>query len=248
MRRSRVMIFLALASTAGAAQALTQESHAPVVAGSPAPDCAFTRSDGSALALSEYQGKKVVVLLFMRGFTGEFACLFCDGQTRDYKRAYDQLKASEAEVLMVLPGATDTRGYLKAIGMNDPEKPDPEFSVPFPVLLDTEFKVCKAFDVPFNKSSSGEFPVKEPATFVIGKDGHILFAYHGKYPGDRPAVDAVLERVRGKVPVERASTATAQPVPPPEHRASLDWMDYNQGLQVAKTRRKPLLVEFYADW
>jgi peroxiredoxin Q/BCP len=243
------MILLALASTTGASQALAQESHAPLVAGSRAPDCTFTRSDGSAIALSEYHGKKVVVLLFMRGFTGEFACLFCDGQTRDYKRAYDQLKASEAEVLMVLPGATDPRGYLKAIGMNDSEKPDPGFSVPFPVLLDTEFKACKAFDVAFNKTAAvGEFPVKEPATFVIGKDGHILFAYHGKSPGDRPAVDAVLERVRGKVPVEPPSTATAHSTPPPEHRASLDWMDYDQGLQLAKARRTPVLLEFYADW
>src|SRR5262245_34574563 len=149
MRSAFPATVLVLVTLSGASQALVQDKNAPVVSGSKAPNCTFKRSDGSALELSAYRDKKVVVLLFMRGFTGEFACTFCDSQTRDYKRLYDQFKAEQAEVLMVLPGTTDVRGYLRTIGLNDQEKPDPEFSVPFPVLLDADFAACKAFDVAY---------------------------------------------------------------------------------------------------
>src|SRR5262245_46408970 len=215
MRSTLHAIVLVLASLAGTLKALAQDANGPLASGQQAPDCTFKTRDGSALELSAYRDKKVVVLLFMRGFTGEFACTFCDSQTRDYKRLYDQFKASQAEVLMILPGSTDVRGYLRTIGMNDQEKPDADFSVPFPVLPDADFAACKAFDVAYKAESRGEFPVSRPATFVIDKSGKILFAYHGKIPSDRPAVEEVLERVRGKVPVDASTTTARSPAPAP---------------------------------
>ncbi len=214
---------------------------AAALAGDPAPDAALTTADGKTVHLSDYRGNKAVVLLFMRGFTGEFACYHCGNQTRAYKAAYEKLEAAGAEVLMVLPGATDVAGFLKKVGENDEEHPDPAFQVPFPVLLDGDFSACRAFVVEVDLAAQG-FPVSKPATIVIGKDGSVLYAYHGKNPSDRPAVDQVLSVLGGGAP------AAAKEGPKAPTKASLPWMTYDEGMKAAKEQKKPVLIDFYADW
>ncbi|GEM_PF-4328693 len=110
------------------------------------PGASFTNAEGKTVKLSGYRGKKTVVLLFMRGFTGEFACHYCGVQTKEYKRRYEELKAAGAEVLVILPGATDVKGYLEKVGTADQEKPDPKFQVPYAVLLDKDYSASKTFD------------------------------------------------------------------------------------------------------
>lgn len=213
------------------------------LASDPAPDAALTTADGKTVHVSEYRGKKAVVVLFMRGFTGDFACYSCGSQTRSYKAAYEKLTAAGAEVLMVLPGATDAAGYLEKVGENDEEHPDPAFEVPFPVLLDSDLSACKAFGVEAEIESQG-FPVSNPGTFVIGKDGTMLLAYHGKNPSDRPAVEQVLAVLTG------AATPAAGETPPDAAPAkpSLPWMTYEAGMKAAKEQKRPVLIDFYADW
>lgn len=215
---------------------------AVALAGDPAPDAALTTADGKTVHVSDYRGKKAVVVLFMRGFTGDFACYYCGNQTRAYKADYEKLTAAGAEVLMVLPGATDAAGFLKKVGENDEEHPDPAFQVPFPVLLDGDLSACKAFWVEAEFAAQG-FPVSKPATFVIGKDGTLLFAYHGKNPSDRPAVDQVLAVLTGA-----AAPAAAKPPDTAPAKPSLPWMSYEDGMKAAKEQKKPALIDFYADW
>jgi hypothetical protein len=77
-------------------------------------------------------------------------------------------------------------------------------------VLDPDGKACAAFRVPFDKDSP-DFPVFEPATIVIGKDGKAIFEHHGKLPGDRPKPEAVLEILRpGTLKVTETAPA---PVP-----------------------------------
>ncbi len=213
------------------------------LAGDPAPDAALKTADGKTVHVSDYRGKKAVVLLFMRGFTGEFACFYCGNQTRAYKEAYEKLTAAGAEVLMVLPGATDVAGFLKKGGENDQEHPDPAFQVPFPVLLDGDFSACSAFMVEADLAAQG-FPVSKPATIVIGKDGSVLYAYHGKNPSDRPTVDQVLAVLTGAA----APAPEAKPPDKATAKPSLPWMSYDEGMKAAKEQKKPVSIDFYADW
>ena len=210
-----------------------------------AVDATFTTQDGKTVKLSDYRGKRTVILLFMRGFTGDFSCYQCSNQTRAYKEKYEELTKAGAEVLAILPGATDAAGFLKHIGLNDECNPDPSFNAPFPVVLDTDFAACKIFDVPFNPLAGKAFPVSQPATIVIAKDGTVLYAYHGKTPPDRPKVDDVLGVLRGKQAV--ATPDTALPVKPVT-TSSIAWMSYDDGLKAAKSKNLPILIDFYADW
>jgi peroxiredoxin len=191
------------------------------------------------IALSDYLGKQPVVLLFMRGYTAGMACYFCGVQTREYKAAYDKLRAAGAEVLMVLPLAKDAAGYVKTIGASaDPAEPG--FTVPFPVVLDPDGKACTAFDVKFDKDAP-DFPVFEPATIVLGKDGKPLLEHHGAQPGDRPKVDDVLKALGVK-------STSAAPRAPEKPVTAREWKSHADGMALAKSQQRPVLLEFHAVW
>lgn len=217
-----------------------KSTQAPQASG---PDATFTTADGKQVKLSDYRGKKAVVLLFQRGFPGEFACYYCGKQTRAYKESYEKVKGAGAEVLMVLPGATDPKGYLQAVGEADQEHPEPGFTAPYPVICDTDFAACKVFNIPFDTQSQ-DFPVRNPATIVIGKDGAVLYEYHGKNPSDRPEVATVLEVVRTGKPV----AALVPKTPVGGGGSALKWSAYDEGMKTATAQKKPILIDFYADW
>src|SRR5262245_48814935 len=61
---------------------------------SSAPDAAFTAPDGKVVHLSDYRGKRSVVLLLQRGYADGYACFFCATQTREYKEAYADPRAA----------------------------------------------------------------------------------------------------------------------------------------------------------
>jgi peroxiredoxin len=209
-------------------------------------DATFTTEAGKTVRLSDWRGKKAVVLLFMRGFTGEYACYHCGVQTEAYKARYEEVRTAGAEVLMVLPGTKVVRGFLDKVGEQADAADPKKYEVPFPVVLDADLSACKTFGVAFaNPIPEGAFAVDEPATIVVGKDGTVLYAYHGKNPSDRPALDAVLAALTGKKP---------EPAPPPKEPADVQpksvvsWTDYAAGVAASGARRRPLFLEFYADW
>ena len=207
------------------------------------PDATLTAADGKTVKLSDYRGKKSLVLLFMRGFTGDFACFHCGKQTKAYTIDYEAVKAAGGEVLAILPGATDVKGFLEKVGTADPKHPDPGFGVLFPVLLDSDFSACRTFGVTFDVEGQ-PFPVSEPATIVIGRDGAIVYAYHGKNPGDRPKPAVILEVLKtGKAP---RTEPVEKPVVPAA--SAIAWTAYDDGMKLAKEQKKPVLLEFYADW
>src|SRR5262245_55117284 len=176
-----------------------------------APEASFTGANGR-VALSDYRGKQAVVLLFMRGFSKGMTCYYCGEQTRAYRSRYADIHAAGAEVMMVLPLADDIAGYMKKVG-EESSPPEPQLTLPFPVVIDADGSACAAFHVPTKKSGGLDpFPVSAPATIVIAKDGRILFEQHGDDPSDRPEVAKVLE-------VLRIGVASAEPARPAATRA-----------------------------
>jgi peroxiredoxin len=208
---------------------------------SQAPDATFDGAAGK-VALRDYRGKQAVVLLFMRGFDKDMACYYCGEQTRAYRSNYADFHDAGAEVLMVLPLAKDIAGYVRKVG-ESAEPPDPKFTLPFPVVIDADGSACAAFHVPTKKPDFGDpFPVSAPATVVIGKDGRILFEHHGDDPSDRPEASKVLEVLRTGTTAPGPAKSVSGPVP------TRAWLAYTDGMQLAKTKRQPILLEFHAVW
>ena len=233
----RTLALNALLAGAAAAVALRAQQPPPPAA---APDASFDGAAGK-VALRDFRGKQAVVLLFMRGFEKGTTCYYCGEQTRAYLRSYADIHAAGAEVLMVLPLATDIAGYVRKIG-EGAAPPDPNLALPFPVVLDKDGSACAAFHVPTKKGGLDPFPVSSPATIVVGKDGRILFEQHGDDPSDRPEAAKVLELLR------TGTAAPAAPKPAAAPAAGRAWLAYDEGLHTAKARRRPILLEFHAVW
>src|SRR5262245_8650969 len=114
-------IFVLIASIAGFEAGLALIAAAPSEAApasneDAAVEATFTDASGKPVKLSDYRGKSSLVLLFMRGFKGDFACFHCGNQMRACKEGYASLHDAGAEVLAILPGATDVKGFLEKVG------------------------------------------------------------------------------------------------------------------------------------
>ena len=136
--------------------------------GKPAPDFKLKSSTGKEISLSEFKGKKIVVLYFYPradtpGCTKE-ACGF-----RDALADYDQANVA---VLGISPDPVD-----------DVTKFGEKFHLNFPLLADADHAVTERYGVWQEKSMYGKkYMGAARTTFVIGKDGKILHIFEKVKP------------------------------------------------------------------
>lgn len=121
--------------------------------GDPAPDFALPNANGEVIRLSEFRGKKEVVLYFYPkdntpGCTAE-ACAFRDN--------YDVISDMDAEVIGV---SADSQASHQGFAA--------QYGLQFLLLSDVDGVARKAFDVPM---SFGVMPGR--VTYVIDKQGVI---------------------------------------------------------------------------
>ncbi len=127
--------------------------------GNAAPAFKMPANTGDTVSLTDFKGKKRVVLYFYPkddtpGCTVE-ACGF-----RDKIRA---IEGRDAVVLGVSPDAADSHNKFIE-----------KFKLPFILLSDEDKKVCNAYGVWVKKSMYGkEYMGVARTTFIIGKDGRI---------------------------------------------------------------------------
>lgn len=136
--------------------------------GSVAPDFKLPATPGKTVSLSDFKGKKRVVLYFYPkddtpGCTVE-ACGF-----RDKIRSIED---RGAVVLGVSPDAVDSHNKFIE-----------KFKLPFILLSDAEKKVCNGYGVWVKKSMYGrEYMGVARTTFIIGKDGRVEKVYEKVKP------------------------------------------------------------------
>ncbi|MBI4613602.1 MAG: peroxiredoxin family protein [Planctomycetes bacterium] len=149
----------------------------------------FVDSNGQARSLAEFRGRPVI-LVFTRGFPG-YICPLCTTYTAQIAAAYPELKALGVEVLLVFPGdRTKVDPFVKACRAILEE--EGQGSLPFPVLLDPDLAAVDQFHLRADLS--------RPATYIIDGSGLVRYAYVGKLPHERPAVErlqAELSRIIG---------------------------------------------------
>ena len=138
-------------------------NEASDLTGKPAPSFALPASTGQTVALSDYKGKKTVVLYFYPradtpGCTKE-ACAFRDALA-DYDRA-------NVAVLGISPDEPkDVRKFAEKFHLN------------FPLLADADHAIAQKYGTWQEKSMYGKkyFGVTR-TTFVIGKDGLVRHVF-----------------------------------------------------------------------
>jgi thioredoxin-dependent peroxiredoxin len=126
--------------------------------GTLAPDFQLQDQDGNTVKLSGLRGKNVVLYFYPKDNTSG-----CTQQACDFRDEHSALEAAGAVVLGVSPD--DTRSHQRFAT---------KFSLPFPLLADTEKTVCNAYGVWGEKSLYGrKFLGVTRTTFLIDPEGRV---------------------------------------------------------------------------
>lgn len=147
-----------------------------VTPGTPAPDFALPNQDRETVRLSDFQGRRHVVVAFHPlAFTP-----VCSAQVQSYDRERPTIDGLDAEVLVV---STDTgpakRAWAEALGVRMQMLSD----------FHPQGEVARAFGV------LGEGGLAQRAVFVIDKDGIVRWAA-GYGMDDHPPVEDVIAALR----------------------------------------------------
>ncbi|RCW38322.1 peroxiredoxin [Marinilabilia salmonicolor] len=178
---------------------LNENSFDEVSAGEIARDFSLEDTDGNIWRLSDFKGKKNVVLIWV------FAdwCPVCHGEFHDLIEMQDEFKNQDTEVVTI--EIHDT--YRGRVMVGRELEPDYWFAeksfqdtytsqIQWRHLLDRAGSVGAMYGTdPMAFAVHAEY-INRPATFIIDKKGKVRFSYIGTYWGDRPTIEETLEMIK----------------------------------------------------
>ncbi len=137
-------------------------------AGGVAPDFEVTSSDGRALKLGDFRGKKNVVLYF---YPADFTAV-CTRETCGFRDMYDDLASKDTEVIGVSVDDDATHERFRK-----------EHGVQFSLVADTEKALSKRYEASnmFSKLTGKSARV----TYVIDKAGNIAGVFQAEISAKR---------------------------------------------------------------
>ncbi|HYF49248.1 MAG TPA: redoxin domain-containing protein [Planctomycetota bacterium] len=172
---------------AQAAEKKPQEQRKDLV-GQKLPLVKFVDSSGKLVDLSQYEGKKKVVLVVMKGFYSQGICVYCTRQTADLAKNSKAFSDAGAEILVVYPGREDQiNAFVKSVREYE-KSDDPRFQLPFKVLLDVNQDVVRTLNI------AGD--LAHPTTFILDDKGIVRYQYVGRTLSDRPTAQNLLDAVK----------------------------------------------------
>jgi peroxiredoxin Q/BCP len=155
----------------------------PPRVGDTAADFTLKTLDDQPVQLSSLTPKSEVVLVVLRGWPG-YQCPFCTRQAHDFIRHANQFKTAGVQVVMIYPGPADD---LKAHGHEFLQ--DKDWPKEFLFALDPDYAFTESYGVRWQGSGETAYP----STFLIAKDGKVLFAHVSRQHGDRVRAEDVLK-------------------------------------------------------
>ena len=152
--------------------------------GDKAPDFKLKSHLMEDISLSDFKGKKNVVLLF-------FPLVYSGGCDKELCTTRDSMKDYEELNAQVLAVSVDSSFAQKL--WNE------RHNFNFPLLSDFNKEVCQLYGAFFDVFLPGKFDYKgvaKRASFVIDKNGIIQFIEILETPGEQPNFDAIQETLK----------------------------------------------------
>lgn len=147
-----------------------QIEAAEIAVGKKAPDFEVMNIEGKSVKLSDWAGKKNLVVVFSRAHW----CPFCMGQLKDLSKNYEAIQKKDAEILVVFREERDGTDGLKKSQSNS--------GANFPLLLDPNMK------------NTGDYSTTGFTTYIIDKDGKVAAILAGTKP-KRPKAEEILKAI-----------------------------------------------------
>ncbi|OGS41524.1 MAG: hypothetical protein A2506_06505 [Elusimicrobia bacterium RIFOXYD12_FULL_66_9] len=157
---------------------MTVARKAGVGVGMKAPDFSAQDETGRSWSLKALKGKTIVLYFYPKDNTSG-----CTVEACDFRDRFDSFAKKKVAVLGVSPDSAKSHASFKA-----------KHGLPFPLLVDEDKDICRAYGVWKKKSLYGrQYMGVERSTFVIGPDGVVLHALRKiSVPGH---AEAMLETV-----------------------------------------------------
>lgn len=134
----------------------------PLAAGTAAPDFSATDQHGNPVRLSDFTGRKLVLFFYPKDDTPG-----CTKEACNLRDNYEALQAAGYAIVGV--SVDDEASHLKFI-----EK----YSLPFPLLADTDHAIVEAYGVWGEKNMYGKkFMGTSRVTYVIDAEGTIAHVF-----------------------------------------------------------------------
>jgi len=146
--------------------------------GQKAPDFDVTSSGGQRLRLSDFAGKKNVVLYF---YPGDFTTV-CTRETCGFRDSYEELASKDTEVIGISVDSDASH-----------EKFAKEYKVPFALVSDTSKSLSESYEA--NGLFSRMIGKSSRVTYVIDKRGYIAGVFDSGLRASKH-VDGVRDLVR----------------------------------------------------
>jgi peroxiredoxin Q/BCP len=163
--KPKPMKSLTKVKTATSAQAASEKS----LLGADAPAFAALSNGGKSLSSEDLSGKGYVLYFYPKDDTPG-----CTLEGQDFKRLYDKFKAAGVEVIGVSKDSVASHDKFCA-----------KYNLSFPLLSDTDGKICEAFGVMKMKNMYGRTYLGiERSTFLVDRNGKVVREWRGvKVPG-----------------------------------------------------------------
>ena len=145
--------------------------------GQKAPEFSLYNSEKNKVNLSDYLGKKVLILFFPQSFTGVCTTELCS--VRDNIATYQNV---DAQVLAI---SVDSIFTLNRFGQ--------EQSLNFPLLSDFNKEAATAYGCIYDSWIFDMKGVAKRSAFVVDSEGIIQYAEVSESPADIPNFEAILE-------------------------------------------------------
>lgn len=171
---------LCVAVTAGVAAAQT-----PAV-GMTAPAFTLSTPMGTAVTLQTELGDGPTVLVVLRGYPG-YQCPYCVRQVHDFVEHSAAFAAKRAQVLFVYPGpAAALDAHAKEFLAKQADLP-----ANVKLVIDPDYSMTNLYGLRWDAPHETAYP----ATFILDKNGKILYEAISHSHGDRTTADDVLAKL-----------------------------------------------------
>jgi len=155
--------------------------------GNTAPDFTLNTPTGTPVQLSKGLHQAQTVLIVLRGYPG-YQCPFCQKQLHDYIEHAAEFAAKKATVLLVYPGPpADLDQKAKEALAKQANLPSN-----ITLVIDPDYKVTNLYGLRWDAPHETAYP----STFVLDRNGKIVFEKISHGHGDRTTAQDVLAQLR----------------------------------------------------